>query len=63
MLLGWGEGLGDLTVALERVIGGLKVGAKVERLEGPAVGTEGGVLGRKSLGSLGGGKPRQQFGL
>ena len=50
-------------MALERVIGGLKVGAKVERLEGPAVGTEGGVLGMKSLGSLGGGKPRQQFGF
>ena len=32
-------------MALERVIGGVKVGAKVERLEGPAVGAEGGELG------------------
>ena len=28
-------------MALERVIGGVKVGTKVECLEGPAVGTEG----------------------
>ena len=35
-----GGELGVLVVALERVIGGLKVGAKVERLEGPVAGTE-----------------------
>jgi hypothetical protein len=40
-----GGELGVLVVALERVIGGVKVGAKVERLEGPAVGAEGGELG------------------
>ena len=32
-------------MALERVIGGVKVGAKVECLGGPAVGAGGGELG------------------
>jgi hypothetical protein len=34
------EGLGGLAVTLEQVIGGRKVSANVECLEGPAAGTE-----------------------
>jgi hypothetical protein len=33
-----GEGLGGLTVALEQMIGRVKVGANVECLEGPVAG-------------------------
>jgi hypothetical protein len=41
---GKGGKLGGLTVALERVIGKVMVGGKVECLEGPAAGTEEGEL-------------------